>query len=93
MRLTLSEISVIKDIILAIDPDAEIYLYGSRVDDSKRGGDIDLLVMSQTMNFDNKITILSRFFVALDEQKVDLLIAKDHSAAFTRLALESGIKL
>ena len=93
MRLTKSEISAIKNIILTVDPQAEVYLYGSRVDDTKRGGDIDLLVMSRTIDFNKKITISSQLFNALDEQKVDLLIASDESEPFTRVAREKAIKL
>lgn len=73
MRLQPKEIAAIKDIILAVDPDAEIFLYGSRVDDIKSGGDIDLLVMSQVIDFNKKLAVSARLFEALDEQKVDLM--------------------
>lgn len=93
MRLKPSEVSAIKEIVLAIDPQAEIYLYGSRVDDTKHGGDIDILIMSKTIDFDKKLTISARLFEAMDEQKIDLLVASDVSDPFTRVAREEAIRL
>ncbi|MDX8385230.1 MAG: nucleotidyltransferase domain-containing protein [Gallionella sp.] len=47
MRLTENERLLIKSIISKIfEPDASIWLFGSRLDDSKRGGDVDLYVES-----------------------------------------------
>ena len=45
MRLSQEEIDTIKSSVLMIDENAEIYLFGSRTDDSKRGGDIDVLIV------------------------------------------------
>lgn len=42
MRLTKQEVQIIKSAILQVDPEARIFLFGSRVDDQKKGGDIDL---------------------------------------------------
>jgi predicted nucleotidyltransferase len=50
MRLTASEIAAIREEVGRLDPKAEVYLYGSRVDDTARGGDVDLLVISETLN-------------------------------------------
>ncbi len=52
MRLKSYEISVIKDCIEALDKDARIYLFGSRTDNEKKGGDIDLLVLSHKLSYD-----------------------------------------
>ena len=42
MRLTNSEINSIKRVFLDLFHTGKVYLFGSRVDDTKRGGDIDL---------------------------------------------------
>ena len=42
MRLEPEEVDGILVAVRSFDPDAQVYLFGSRVDDRKRGGDIDL---------------------------------------------------
>ncbi len=42
MRLTSKQRQAIKQTIHNFDPQALIYLFGSLVDDNKKGGDIDL---------------------------------------------------
>jgi len=40
MRVLKPKINIIKNNILKFDKDAQVYLFGSRVDDNKKGGDI-----------------------------------------------------
>jgi predicted nucleotidyltransferase len=42
MRLSKSELQTIRDILYSADPQGKIYLFGSRSNDKRRGGDIDL---------------------------------------------------
>ena len=53
MRLTQEEQRAICGSIHKVDPDARILLFGSRVNDEARGGDIDLLVLSDLLGFDD----------------------------------------
>ena len=46
MRLKTEEINAIKSTVHNLDQEATVFLFGSRADDSKKGGDIDLLVLS-----------------------------------------------
>ena len=47
MRLTEQQIQTIKQVVVMLAGDsAKITLFGSRVDDTKKGGDIDLLIYS-----------------------------------------------
>ncbi len=85
MRLTEKEISSIKSNILSFDPEAKIYLFGSRVNDSAKGGDIDILVISDKIGFVEKLKIKTGIFKEMEEQKLDLVIKKDFSDAFVQL--------
>jgi predicted nucleotidyltransferase len=90
VRLSQQEIDAIKSSIYPLDSDAKIYLFGSRTDLSKKGGDIDLLIITQKLNSLDKLTIQQRLFEKIDEQKVDIIIAKDGTDPFVRIALKSG---
>lgn len=93
MRLSEGERKSIKNIILELDPQANIYLFGSRVDDKKKGGDIDLLVISSLITDKNRREIKLKLYDAIGEQKIDLLIAADTKEPFVRIALEGGVPL
>jgi predicted nucleotidyltransferase len=54
MRLTEGEVSAIKESVHLFDPDAKIYLFGSRADDMKKGGDIDLIIISKRITSSRK---------------------------------------
>lgn len=63
-----------------------VWLFGSRVDDSKRGGDIDLLIVVESDQ--TRLDVLRKetdFLVALKqkigEQKIDLIVATPESLA------------
>lgn len=93
VRLNEDEISAIKESVYALDSEAQIYLFGSRADDSKRGGDIDLLIMSQTLTREAAGKIRWQVWERIGEQKIDILIASDTSDPFVRIALNEGVRL
>ena len=93
MRLSKFEVDIIKDSVHRLDPKARIFLYGSRAMDTKKGGDIDLLVLSPRLSTSDKIKIKAQLFKKLEEQKIDLTIAADTQRPFVRLALRNGVQL
>ncbi|MEO2068332.1 MAG: nucleotidyltransferase domain-containing protein [Desulfurobacteriaceae bacterium] len=94
VRLTKEEIEKIKNAILPFDPEAKIVLFGSRTDLNKRGGDIDLLVVSSKINFEDRRKIRVKLFKELGDRKIDLIITPDPSVnIFTKVAYKYGVKL
>ena len=95
MRLSEKYISVIKKNFNEFFKNGEIYLFGSRVDDSKKGGDIDLyLVLQEHSNlFEKKLKFLSRIKRELGEQKIDVVFNIDSNRLIEKEAIQWGIKL
>ncbi len=93
MRLSKFEIDTIKQGVRTLDPQARVYLFGSRADDNKRGGDIDLLILSERLKPIDKIKLKALIFKKLDEQKIDIVISKDAKRPFVQLALDQGVPL
>ena len=75
MRLLQSDVDIIKTILLSKISDAKIFLFGSRVDDSKRGGDIDIFVNTlQNITLRDELSLLSSLEIKGISRKVDLII-------------------
>ena len=70
-----------------------IYLFGSRVDDAAKGGDIDLLVLSKRINLMMKLDILAQLHQKLGERKIDIAIYPDTSRSFPRMVMQEGVRL
>lgn len=91
MRLKEQERRTIADLVKKYDPEASIYLFGSRADDRRRGGDIDLLILSSRITPALRRKLKLCLYDALGEQKIDIVVSKDLSRAFTRLAVAKGV--
>lgn len=84
MRLTPQQVNTIKTLVSEIfGADVRVHLFGSRLDDSKRGGDIDLLIQSNTV-IDQKLhkasLLTARLQLKLGDQKFDIVV-KDAQTA------------
>ena len=97
MRLTSDEHQKIKTWAQKHDHHAVVYLYGSRADDARRGGDIDLLVVSESaQKFKDKTSLLLELYDLIGEQKIDLSIrtpATLEKDAFFQEVLPKAIEL
>lgn len=95
MRLTADEITAIREAILQGDPKAEVYLYGSRVDDMARGGDVDLLVVSDTLGFRDILRLRTGILDRIGWQQLDLVVRRRDQLdePLAAMAQETGIKL
>jgi len=96
MRLSLTEIEIIKSTILKYTKDTIILLFGSRVYDNKKGGDIDLLVQtSSNIKLKDKIKILTVLEINGIDRKVDLLFKTPYikEQSIFKTALKEGVVL
>jgi uncharacterized protein len=92
MRLSENEKEIIKKTILAFDEESKVYLFGSRVDDTKKGGDIDLLIFSSKISYEDIRKIKGLLWEKIGEQKIDIVLA-DEADPFVKIALREGILL
>lgn len=95
MRLNEAQVEAIKEAFSTFLPGSQIFLYGSRIDDTKKGGDIDLLVET-----DHKPTIRSRSQIKnfiwgkIGEQKIDMVFNyPGNKSSFIELIRLESIKL
>jgi predicted nucleotidyltransferase len=92
MRLTEIERSVIVASVKMFDDAATIYLFGSRADDRKRGGDIDILLISDVLSKGSLDLIGEEIFKHLDEQKIDLVLSRrSEPSSFAEMVISKGV--
>ena len=99
MRLTETQIQAIHATAEELfGSDVCVSLFGSRVDDYQRGGDIDLLIEVDHA-LDNRPAMAARFSARLQrrigEQRIDVLIIDPNTRLqpIHRIARETGVRL
>ena len=88
MRLTPAQIDTIQSTVYAVlGEGAVVSLFGSRLDDSRRGGDVDLLIEAQPEPvLLDRARIKNRLEMQL-QLPVDIVTASpQHASAFARMA-------
>jgi predicted nucleotidyltransferase len=96
MRLTKDAVRSIRYIVGHICEGAEIWLFGSRVDDCKKGGDIDLYIETEDeIQITDQLRLKSRLQRALGFRKIDLIIRTPNSAerSIFQTAKKTGVRL
>lgn len=93
MRINQKEQSAIVDAVKKFDNSAKIWLFGSRADNSKKGGDIDIAVLSERISRKNKYQIIYDIEKQIGEQKIDFVLSKDYSKPFFKMATETGVRI
>ena len=98
VRLSDRQIGVIRAVIKdTFGADAKVWLFGSRADATRRGGDIDLLVESQERDPERlvaaKIKAAARLYLLLDEQDVDIVCKQFATARFSESVISNGVML
>lgn len=95
MRVKRKQIEFLKREIEKVIPGSKIFLFGSRVDDNQKGGDLDLLILSKKkIPFKTTRRIKISFYREFGYQKLDLVNFRfDEKSPFKELALLEGEKL
>jgi predicted nucleotidyltransferase len=97
MRLAAEQIAAIRQSALEVFGEGtRMWLFGSRADDSKRGGDIDLLIVPPPLGAQErllrKIRLLTQLERRLGERKVDIVVETEgDDRPIVRTAHETGI--
>ena len=94
MRLEEKEIEIIRSAVANVDAGGVVYLFGSRVDDTRRGGDIDLFVEA-SRPVDLKQRLLLEYQISSEcDTKIDLQVKSpgDEDSPIHRIA-RKGIRL
>jgi len=73
----------------------ELYLFGSRVDDTQKGGDIDLLIVPDSLQdiTAKKISFLVALKRSIGEQKIDVVIDRGQHRPIDQIAKQQGVLL
>lgn len=98
MRLQPEEVSAIKESAAAVFGEAAtVRLFGSRADDSRRGGDIDLHVEVPPgrARWADEAAMILRIQDAIGEQRIDVVLHERGAPLrpIDRIALDTGVVL
>lgn len=94
MRLKNNEVETLKNTLHTLSSKAQLYLFGSRVDDMKKGGDIDLLIVSDELSKKDIRLLRIEFFKRFGEQKLDIVLDNGtFSNPFHRIIRQKAILL
>lgn len=101
MRLTPQQIAEIKSVAQEVWGSAvQVRLFGSRVDDARKGGDIDLYIsginLGPEAELDTKLRFLVQLKQRLGDQRIDVVFAPPPGQPrqpIQRVAESSGVPL
>ncbi len=101
MRLTPKELLCILETFQKhFGKNDHLWLFGSRVDDTKRGGDIDLYIETTETSVDrvyhSKIQFVTELWAQIGEQKIDIIInmlSNPTVLPIYKIAKETGVLL
>jgi len=101
MRLTPDQQAAIRSTVTeTFGEGAGVWLFGSRIDDNKRGGDIDLLIETKQSDVaaivQAELAFLTKLQMKLGEQKIDVLVdypTRHYTPAIFTIARQTGIRL
>ena len=99
MRISEYEIESIKNLAyIHFGKDVQVFLFGSRTENKKRGGDIDLFIAhpnSEQLKIQTKINFITDLILKIGDQKIDVVL-ENHAAknsVFYQTIYKTGTRL
>lgn len=94
MRLDKNDTNIILSTIESIFGNVKVYLFGSRLDEQKKGGDIDLFIVSEEKSnlFEKKIKVISKLERAL-HKPIDIVLHKNFEREIEKEILKKSLLL
>jgi len=99
MRLTVHQVEIIRQVVATLAGEkAQVTLFGSRVDDSQKGGDVDLLItLTEPVEHPAELSakISARLIRQFHGRKVDILLSAPNlkDLLIHAIAKQNGIAL
>jgi predicted nucleotidyltransferase len=94
IRLSPEQKNLLKTTTKQLDKNARVFLFGSRVDDTKTGGDIDVLIFSNCLSKQHARLIRRKFCEIFGEQKIDIVLDSGQlETPFVRMIFPKAIEL
>jgi len=96
MRLSEEAIEHIKEQTKTIfGSESRVYLFGSRTDDHKKGGDIDLLIEPEDLydELTQVVRLKAKLDMLLGLQKIDVVVARDPNRLIEQQAAKTKVCL
>lgn len=94
MRLDKNDTNIILSTVESIFGNVKVYLFGSRLDEQKKGGDIDLFIVSEEKSnlFEKKIKVISKLERAL-HKPIDIVLHKNFEREIEKEILKKSLLL
>jgi len=96
VRLSDREIKAIKETAKEVFGEGtRVFLFGSRADPGKKGGDIDLYIIPANREglFDRRIKFLARLKLKIGDQKIDVILQENPKRSIEQEAIKTGVEL
>ena len=76
-------------------PGGKVFLFGSRTDDNKKGGDIDIVILTEEkLELSDLSKMRVNFYKKFGEQKIDLInFTYSEDTPFKNIALDEAVEL
>jgi len=97
MRISQAQADMVRRLVKdSLGEESEVWLFGSRVDDAKHGGDVDLYVEAvQPCDLPRKLALMSAIQQSIGLRKIDLLVKTSSSPerSIYTTARSEGVRL